>query len=276
MSVTAGPSGRLDIGAVVTDTFAVVQRNLRTFGLAALILVVLPNLLQIGVSLLFPTKLAAQAAGFAAGGAGAIPPFPQISAAAIVVAIVGAICGLTMNGGLFYAAAKDLDGEPVEVKDLILTGLKSSLPLLGLYILMAISVELGLILLLVPGIYLFIRWSAAGPAVAVEGRGVFAAMKRSADLTKGRRWTLLLLWLVIVLILAAIDLGLVAAMGGFAGVAARAYQPSLTPMTLLLLIPSVLIGIAFSIGLGVLGGVIFHHLRGREGMTRAAVAEVFG
>jgi len=274
MSLAADRAERLDIGAVISDTFKVLQRNLRVFGLAALFLVILPSLVQLLLNILTGGQvLAAQTNWLSQGG-------PALSIAAIALSLIftliGAVCSLSLNAGLFYAAAKDLDGEPVGVRDLILTGLKRFLPLFGLYILMAISVELGMILLIVPGVYIFLRWSAAGPAIAVEGRGVFAAMKRSAMLTKGRKWPLLLLWLIVFALLMAIDLGFVAAMGGFAAAAKFAYTQAMTPAMVVGLVLISLFGIVFSILLGVLGGVVFHHLRaGREDLSMTKMAEVF-
>jgi hypothetical protein len=53
---------------------------------------------------------------------------------------------------------------------------------------MTIAVGAGLILLIVPGVLLYIMWSVASPALVAERTGVFGALARSSALTKGARW----------------------------------------------------------------------------------------
>jgi hypothetical protein len=62
------------------------------------------------------------------------------------------------------------------------------LPLIGLVIVMAIAVGLGFVLFLVPGIMLYVMWSVASPALVAERTGVFEALGRSRELTRGTRW----------------------------------------------------------------------------------------
>jgi hypothetical protein len=60
--------------------------------------------------------------------------------------------------------------------------------LLGVSLLTGVGVGVGLILLVVPGLFLFTRWSLAVPAVMLEGRSPREAMRRSAELVKGHGW----------------------------------------------------------------------------------------
>ena len=52
---------------------------------------------------------------------------------------------------------------------------------------MGLGVGLGLILLIVPGVLLAIRWAVATPIVMLEGLGARAAMRRSQELVVGHR-----------------------------------------------------------------------------------------
>jgi uncharacterized membrane protein len=64
----------------------------------------------------------------------------------------------------------------------------------------------GFTLLVVPGVMLFLMWSVATPALVAEDIGVFAALSRSRFLTKGARWRIFglqLLLLVIVWLVSA-------------------------------------------------------------------------
>ena len=120
MSVQAASARRLDIGAVISDTFAVVRRNLKTFVLAALILVGIPNVIQIIVSL--STSVSAKIELPSPSATNAAMAFPQLSLLTIpllIFVLVAFGCALSLQAGLFFAASKDLDGEPVEVKTLV-------------------------------------------------------------------------------------------------------------------------------------------------------------
>lgn len=60
--------------------------------------------------------------------------------------------------------------------------------MLGLSLVSGIGILLGLILLILPGIYLVVRWSAAVPALIGEDAGVFESLSRSAEAVEGRFW----------------------------------------------------------------------------------------
>ena len=264
---------RLDLGAVLSDTIAVTQRNLGVFALSGVILAGAPSLLSVAV------RFTSRPPIIPASARGVTPTFPQFTLPVVLLAVLGLVLGLVLQAGLFYAAAKDLeDGEQVKLGELVSVGFKRFLPLLGLYILIGIAAEIGFILLLVPGIILVLRWCVAAPVLVVEGKGVFASMKRSAILTKGRRWTLFLLLVIVLLVSLVVDLGLLAVMGGIGGAAAIAsFATGTTPYLLFMsAIVSPIIGIVFAILAGVFGGTLFQHLRSdKESYTSKAVAEVF-
>jgi len=58
-------------------------------------------------------------------------------------------------------------------------------------IILAIIVTVGLILFVIPGIYLALRFQFAPFVVVDEGLGPFAALARSSELTRGVKWKLL-------------------------------------------------------------------------------------
>lgn len=69
--------------------------------------------------------------------------------------------------------------------------------LLGLSIITGIGIFVGLILLILPGIYLLVRWSAAAPALIAEEAGVYDSLERSAAAVEGRFWHVFAAMLVI-------------------------------------------------------------------------------
>lgn len=52
----------------------------------------------------------------------------------------------------------------------------------------ALGIGGGLLLFVLPGIYLAVRWSLALPVVALEGLGPVSALRRSGELTAGAFW----------------------------------------------------------------------------------------
>jgi hypothetical protein len=74
------------------------------------------------------------------------------------------------------------------------------LPAVGAVVIYALAVTVGLILLIVPGIYLAVRWYFAAQAAVVDGLGPKAALVRSGELVDGRWWRVLGLVVVFSLI----------------------------------------------------------------------------
>jgi hypothetical protein len=63
------------------------------------------------------------------------------------------------------------------------------LPSLVVYNFVAgLATTLALLLLIVPGLLLGARWSAAGPLIVLEGQGAFEALETSNGLVRGRTW----------------------------------------------------------------------------------------
>ena len=70
-----------------------------------------------------------------------------------------------------------------------------SLLLLG--IVTSILIAVGFVFLISPGVILALMWFVAVPVLVAEDKGVFASMSRSSELTKGNRWRLI--WLVVII-----------------------------------------------------------------------------
>ena len=132
-----------------------------------------------------------------------------------VIALVG---GCILQASILYIAVADLDGRRPELTAIVAAALLRALPVLGLTFALIIAVSLASILLLVPGIMLGAMWSVALPALVAERIGVFASLGRSRALTKGFRWPIFGIGIVL-LVLIAIFSGILLAVGATAGVA---------------------------------------------------------
>jgi uncharacterized membrane protein len=89
-------------------------------------------------------------------------------------------------------------------------------PLLAVLLLFAVAVTGGLILLIIPGIWLSIRWYFGLQVVVVEGLRGMAALRRSGELVDGRWWRVFTTLLVLGL-LTALLAGVVTTLVGEAG-----------------------------------------------------------
>lgn len=68
-----------------------------------------------------------------------------------------------------------------------------------------IAVGLALLLLIVPGLLLGARWSAAGPLIVLERQGPFEALETSNGLVRGRTWSVVGALVVVFLVSALIS-----------------------------------------------------------------------
>jgi MFS family permease len=170
--------------------------------------------------------------------------------------------GAVSQAVVLYGAFEDMRGRPVNLVASLKVGWRRFLPVIGTAIAVGLLGALGCVLLLVPGFILFTMWYVATPAVVVEPIGPWRAMSRSAELTKGNRWKVFGM-MVLLIIIGAIGGGMVAGVSAATG----------TTIGLLLnLVWSALFG-AFS---AILVVVTYHDLRVvKEGVDIDQIAAVF-
>lgn len=108
--------------------------------------------------------------------------------AAIIDIVLSALAVLVVNGALALCLVDAYIGQPLNWRESLTaaTGRLGSLILLSL--MYGILVVIGLVLLIVPGVYLIVVWSVAIPALMFEHAGGFKALTRSFELVRGRWW----------------------------------------------------------------------------------------
>lgn len=248
-AVATAARQRLDIGKVTEDAFGVLADNWLPFLLAAVLLTGLPTIIT-----------------------GLAQILSKANAAFTLLSLLGSIAnlvGLTiLQGGLIYGSMRTLNGSPATLGECLRVGVKTWLPMLGLFILMGLAVGLGFILLVVPGILLALRWSVAAPALVMEGRGIQDSMGRSAALTEGRRGSIFLLFLVLWIVVLVCEAAVFGVAGGFRGL--------MTMPPIITLGVSPLLATLFNMVWPAVMAALFHQLRGaREGGAPETLAEVF-
>ena len=186
MSMSQAPGAQFDIGRVISTTIGLVSRNFVPFAILSLIFAGTPFLV---LQLMMPGLIA-----------GDPSMLTIVSLLGMLVSMVG---GVVLQGALTRASVDDLSGAGVNLSNALSGALVLFLPMLGLGILVALGIMLGMILLIIPGVYLALCWAVAAPTLVVERLGVVPSMRRSTALTQGHRWPILglvVLFVVIVII----------------------------------------------------------------------------
>ncbi|MDR1966332.1 MAG: hypothetical protein LBQ36_06445 [Synergistaceae bacterium] len=105
-----------------------------------------------------------------------------------VTTFVTGLCSSVVSGMISYAVYQSLTGARPSLRDSVSRGMSCFLPLVGVSFLSYVAITLGFAALLVPGIMLMCVWYAAIPACVVERVGPIRSLGRSRELTKGSRW----------------------------------------------------------------------------------------
>ena len=181
---------------------------------------------------------------------------------AAVVWSVLALLPFFLQPTLLYAVFEDMRGRPVDLLGSSSHVRRRILPAIGTAFLMTLLGGLALLLLIVPGLILMAMWFVAIPACVVEQTGPWKSLSRSAALTKGNRWKVFGM-MVLLIILSAIGGALV---GAFAAAAGATLGGLLALIWIALVAP-------FS---AILVVVTYHDLRvAKEGVDTDQIAAVF-
>lgn len=115
-------------------------------------------------------------------------------AATVTLAIVGlaaTIVGTTWLQGAFVYAVQDArDGTFDATLGEVFARVSSSIvPLFVAGLLAGIGIAFGLILLVIPGLFLLTMWAVIAPVIVVERKSALDSFGRSRELVRGHGWT---------------------------------------------------------------------------------------
>jgi hypothetical protein len=176
--------------------------------------------------------------------------------------VVGFVLRMFTQAVILYAAFQDMRGRKVSVGESFRVALSRFLPIVGVIVLEGFGIALGMILLIVPGIILMLMWYLALPACVVEQLGPIESLSRSAALTKGHRWKILGLIL------------LVAIVGAVVGAVASAVGVMLGHVANVVI--TYIVQAVVAVFSGILVIVLYRDLRvAKEGIDTEQIAAVF-
>ena len=179
MSESAVAPGKLNVGAVISQAFATLQSKLLFFVFTGLML---------GLASLVGTK------------------GPLVLIGILLTLAVGAVAQILTVRATTGPLGVDAGTEFVPA---VQAALPKFLPVFLTALFVQILVSLGMFFLIVPGVFLAVMLLVSTIACILEDRSPVEALKRSRELTRGNRWRLL--GLVLILFILAMGVALLVA-----------------------------------------------------------------
>ena len=118
----------------------------------------------------------------------AVDEFNSYIGGLAISTLLQALAVLLASAACFRAIAQAYLGEQPDWRSSLSYGLHRAPALLWLAVLYGLGVVLGTLLFILPGVWLYIAWALAMPALLVEGMRGRSALGRSFGLVKGRWW----------------------------------------------------------------------------------------
>lgn len=201
------------------------------------------------------------------GGAAATPAagptgMPNFTGGYFVLLLPGIFSGYWLQAALIYGAISTLRGNKAGIGEMLSRSLQSLMLVIPVAIALTILIGIGFFLLIVPGIILLLMFWVVIPVAVVERPGFGGSFGRSRELTRGHRWSLFGLLILIAIIFGVLGFVFMA-IGGAVGGGAHGWIQQ--------------IGGVISGGLmATIVAVSYHDLRvSKEGVGTAEIARVF-
>ena len=228
------------IGVVLSKTFDLLTGNFGKFALLTLVPMI-PLLVLVLLALGRPPSTAA---------------FGFLGA---ITALLTFFLSIVAQATTLYGAFQAMRRQPFTIGQSLQIGLGRAVPVIGVALLVGLAAGLASLLLLIPGLIVACMYYVAIPVCVIERPGVTASASRSAALTKGYRWSIFGLILLVWVIAAVVGIVLTRLGGGMVGALLHfAWQ---------------VVSTAFG---AVLVAVVYHDLRvAKEGIDIESLANVF-
>jgi len=171
----------LSITELLDRTFSIYRNHWLAFvGIAAI-----PNALVLAVNLVMIS------------GATVSGSIALALVSSLIMFVIYFVASMMTQGATMIAVSQVQLGQPTSISEAF-GGIRARVgELIILSLNVGIRVMFGLILLLVPGVYLALRYSLAMPVSVLEQKGISASIERSGDLTRGHLGRILLIYVLL-------------------------------------------------------------------------------
>lgn len=154
---------------------------------------------------------------------GATPQFdvdalwPFLAGTSIIV-VLAYLASTLATGACFKAVSGAYLDESPDWRDTVRFARSKLGSLVWLSLLTALLAGIGLLLFILPGVYLWVAWSVAAPVLLLEDVRGWKAMKRSRELIRGRFWPTISVVLLMLVLTTIVQAVLVAILAGVVSV----------------------------------------------------------
>jgi hypothetical protein len=183
------------IGETLSAAFQLYRRHWRTLVAIAAVVVVPLTLLQYGIGHWVRTHGQQMQ-----GQAEVSTSFWAVASASLLAALVGLLLYQVLTGAITRTIAAEVTGQDLGLEQSYRFGFARLGPILVVSVLVGLATILGLIVFIIPGIYIGVRLAVSIQALVVEDKRGTEAMRRSWHLVGGHWWHAALTLLVAALI----------------------------------------------------------------------------
>lgn len=270
MAMTETPREPLGVGALVGETFSIFFRRIFSFMLLGFVILALTTTLSgllFGFDVVFGLSV------------DETDPFANPildNPGGFIASILISMLGFGFMTACFMMLSYDAKlGRPARIGGYVMVAARFVVPIAILTLIVSILVGIGMVFLIVPGLWVWAVFSVMVPAIVIESAG-FGAMGRSAELTKGYRWPIVGLYIVffiLVIVIAAVVGGVA---GGISGAAiASGTVPGAGGILWLIVVQSLANAASYGF-MSVASAVLYARLREiKDGVAVDSLVEVF-
>jgi hypothetical protein len=189
MNQTTGQDGGIaalpprGIGEILRTALQLYRRHWTTLMAIAAVVVVPLTLLQYGIGHWFRTH-----GQQLHGQAEVSTSFWAVASASLLAALVGLLLYQVLTGAITRTIATEVTGHDLNLEQSYRYGFARLAPILIVSILVGLATIGGLIVFIIPGIYIGVRLAVSTQALVVEGKRGTEAMHRSWELVGGHWW----------------------------------------------------------------------------------------
>lgn len=116
----------------------------------------------------------------------------------VILAILSVVISALFSGAMIISSVAAVTRTEISIKTAVTAGLRRFWDFVGAAFVFGVILFFGFLLLIAPGVYLFLRYLFLVPIVIIEKKGISDAMRRSAELTEGHRVKIGLTFLIFV------------------------------------------------------------------------------
>ena len=187
----------------------------------------------------------------------------------IIAFAVALLLRALVQGCLVRATIADSQGRRAGLDECLKVAMARALPLIGVSFLFVIGLMVGMILLIVPGIMFAAAYAVVAPVVVEERVGVIEAFRRTSQLTRGARWKIFGLGLLIL-----VAIWLIEAVVGV--IAIVLFQQGYDPFSLSILLFNIVVGTIVATFSSTIQTALCVELREwKDGPIDAKLSEIF-